>query len=273
MKKMKGYNVLARILKMQGVEFISAFPNQPLIESCAKIGIRPIICRQERTGVNIADGFSRISNGNKFGVFTMQNGPGAENCFAGVAQAFADSVPMLILAGGEPLSRYGVSPTFDAVKNFNNVTKWSARINNVSDIPDMMRRALVQMKNGHPGPVLLEMPNDVMGKEYPKDEIENFQVLKKRSKASTEDVRDLIKMILSSSNPIIVAGQGVLYSEATKELVEFADLAKVPVMTTLAGKSAFPENHELSLGAGGLTRTLMVSRFLESTDFAVGVGT
>ena len=273
MKKMKGYDVLARILKMQGVEFISAFPNQPLIESCAKIGIRPIICRQERTGVNIADGFSRISNGNKFGVFTMQNGPGAENCFAGVAQAFADSVPMLILAGGEPLSRYGVSPTFDAVKNFNNVTKWSARINNVSDIPDMMRRALVQMKNGHPGPVLLEMPNDVMGKEYPKDEIENFQVLKKRSKASSEDVRDLIKMILSSSNPIIVAGQGVLYSEATKELVEFADLAKVPVMTTLAGKSAFPENHELSLGAGGLTRTLMVSRFLESTDFAVGVGT
>ena len=118
---MKGYDVLARILKMQGVEFISAFPNQPLIESCAKIGIRPIICRQERTGVNIADGFSRISNGNKFGVFTMQNGPGAENCFAGVAQAFADSVPILILAGGEPLSRYGVSPTFDAVNNFNNV--------------------------------------------------------------------------------------------------------------------------------------------------------
>ena len=270
---MKGYDVLAGILKMQGVEFISAFPNQPLIESCAKIGIRPIICRQERTGVNIADGFSRISNGNKFGIFTMQNGPGAENCFAGVAQAFADSVPMLILAGGEPLSRYGVSPTFDAVKNFNNVTKWSARINNVSDIPDMMRRALIQMKNGHPGPVLLEMPNDVMEKEYPKDEIENFQVLKKRSKASTEDVRDLIKMILSSSNPIIVAGQGVLYSEATKELVEFSDLAKAPVMTTLAGKSAFPENHELSLGAGGLTRPLMVSRFLESTDFAVGVGT
>jgi len=273
MKKKKGYDVLAGILKMQGVEFISAFPNQPLIESCAKIGIRPIICRQERTGVNIADGFSRISNGNKFGVFTMQNGPGAENCFAGVAQAFADSVPMLILAGGEPLSRYGVSPTFDAVKNFNNVTKWSARINNVSDIPDMMRRALIQMKNGHPGPALLEMPNDVMGKEYPKDEIENFQVLKKRSKAASEDVRDLIKMILSSSNPIIVAGQGALYSEATKELVEFADLAKVPVMTTLAGKSAFPENHELSLGTGGLTRTLMVSRFLESTDFAVGIGT
>ena len=270
---MNGYDALARILKREGVEFISAFPLQHLIEACAKIGIRPIICRQERAGVNIADGFSRISNGRKFGVFTMQHGPGAENCFAGVAQAYADSVPMLVLPGGEPLSRHGVSPTFEAIQNFQHVTKWAAKINKVAFIPDMMRRALVQMKNGHPGPVMLEMPADVMSAEYPSEEIEYTPVLKKTSAAASEDVRDLVSMILKSSNPIIVAGQGVLYSEATQRLVEFAELAQIPVMTTLAGKSAFPEDHKLSLGTGGLSRTLMVKRFLETTDFTVGVGT
>jgi acetolactate synthase-1/2/3 large subunit len=270
---MNGYEALARILQIEGVEFLSAFPAQPLIEACAHIGIRPIICRQERTGVNIADGFSRISNGRRFGVFSMQQGPGAENCFAGVAQAYADSVPMLILAGGEPLSRQGVSPTFEARRNFQYVTKWAAQINKVEDIPHMLRRASIQMKQGHPGPVMLEMPGDVMGLDYPGN-VEEYKIVRRReSLASKEDVRELITALLKASSPVIVAGQGVLYSQATAELVAFAELAQLPVMTTLAGKSAFPENHPLALGTGGLSRTLMVRRFLESTDFSMGVGT
>ena len=123
---MNGYDVVAKILKVEEVEFLSAFPAQSLIDACTKIGIRPIICRQERAGGNIADGFSRISNGRKFGVFSMQNGPGAENCFSGVAQAFADSVPILVLPGGEPLSRQGIAPTFEARRNFHHITKWAA---------------------------------------------------------------------------------------------------------------------------------------------------
>ena len=102
---MNGYDVMARVLQAEGVEFLAAFPHQTLIDAAAKIGIRPIICRQERAGVNIADGFSRVSNGRNFGVFTMQQGPGSENAFAGVAQAYADSVPMLHLPGGERLPR------------------------------------------------------------------------------------------------------------------------------------------------------------------------
>ena len=205
---MNGYEVLARMLQIEGVEFLSAFPAQPLIDVSARIGIRPVICRQERTGVNIADGFSRISNGRKFGVFTMQQGPGAENCFAGVAQAYADSVPMLILAGGEPLTRQGVSPTFEARRNFQYVTKWAAQINRVEDIPNMLRRAIIQMKHGHPGPVLLEMPGDVMRSEYPGN-VEEYKVVRRReSLASREDVRELIEALLKASSPIIVAGKG-----------------------------------------------------------------
>ena len=270
---MNGYDVVAKILKAEGVEFLSAFPMQPLIDACAKIGIRPIICRQERAGVNLADGYSRTLNGRKFGVFSMQNGPGAENCFAGVAQAFADSVPMLVLPGGEPLSRQGIAPTFEARRNFQHVTKWAAQIHKVEDIPRLMRHAVTQMKSGRPGPVMLEMPGDVMKTEYPGDEVEYTPVRRRESLASPEDVRELIEALLKSSSPIIVAGQGVLYSQASTELVEFAELAQLPVMTTLAGKSAFPENHPLALGTGGLTAPLTVRRFLESTDFGLGIGT
>ena len=270
---MNGYDVVAQILKSEGVDFLSAFPNQDLIEAAAKIGIRPIICRQERTGVNIADGFSRVMNGRKFGVFTMQHGPGAENCFAGVAQAYADSVPMLVLPGGEPLARQGIAPTFEARSNFQNVTKWAVQINDIASIPSILRQAVVRLKNGRPGPVLVEMPSDVMSSQFSGHAIDYTPVQRKLSAAASEDVRDLVNAILAASRPIIVAGQGILYSEATRELIEFSELAQIPVMTTLAGKSCFPENHLLSLGAGGLSRTLMVRKFLESTDLAVGLGT
>ena len=270
---MNGYDVVAKILKAEGVEFLSAFPAQPLIDACAKIGIRPIICRQERAGVNLADGFSRISNGRKFGVFSMQNGPGAENCFAGVAQAFADSVPILVLPGGEALSRQGLAPTFEARRNFQHITKWAAQIHKVEDIPRLMRHAVVQMKHGRPGPVMLEMPGDVMTSEYPGDGVDYTPVKRRESLASPDDVRELIAALLKASSPLIVAGQGVLYSQASPELVEFAELAQLPVMTTLAGKSAFPENHPLALGTGGLTAPLSVRRFLESADFGLGIGT
>ena len=269
---MTGYDAMVQVLKAEGVEFLVAFPYQTLIEAAAKGGVKPIICRQERAGVNMADGFSRVSNGHKFGVFTMQQGPGAENAFGGVAQAYADSVPVLHLPGGEPLSRQGIHPTFESVTNYRHITKWAAQIYKPEDIPIMVRRAVIQMKSGRPGPVLLEMPREAMAAEFPGEL--NYTPAKPRlSSGSPEDIRDLITALLKASDPIINAGQGILYAQATDDLVEFAELAKVPVMTTLAGKSAFPENHPLALGTGGSSRTLMVRKFLETTDFGLGIGT
>ena len=99
---MKVVDVIAEILKREGVEFLSCYPTNPLIEAAASAGIRPIVCRQERVGVGIADGFSRVTNGRRIGVFTMQAGPGAENAFSGVATAYSDSVPVLCFAGRSP---------------------------------------------------------------------------------------------------------------------------------------------------------------------------
>ena len=166
---MDGDTIIAKILKAEGVDWMTCYPYQTLIEAGAKEGIRPIVCRQERAGVNMADGFSRISNGKKVGVFTMQRGPGAENAYGGVAQAFADSVPLLLFPGGEPSGRQGVPPTFGAARNYEGITKWSAHVNMVERVPEMMSRAFTHLRHGRRGPVLLEVPQDVASAEFPGD--------------------------------------------------------------------------------------------------------
>jgi acetolactate synthase-1/2/3 large subunit len=270
---MTGYDALAAGLAAEGVRFLSTFPHQPLIDACAAIGIRPIVCRQERAGVNLADGFTRATFGAKFGVFAMQRGPGAENAFSGVAQAYADSVPLLHLAGGEELSRRGVAPTFEATPVYRYVSKWAAQVHTVADVPAMLRRAVAQLQHGRRAPVVLELPADVMDETYPGDTVDYVAGRQRRSAASAEDVRDLVAALLAAQRPVINAGQGVLYAQATAELIEFAELAHVPVMTTMAGKSAFPETHPLALGPAARTRPLAVERFVAEADFVLGIGT
>ncbi|MGH7185488.1 MAG: thiamine pyrophosphate-binding protein, partial [Pseudomonadota bacterium] len=150
---MKGVEAIAEILKREGTEFLFCYPRTPIIEACAKVGIRPILCRQERVGISMADGLSRATNGTRIGVFAMQAGPGTENAFPGVAQAYADNVPVLFIPGGLSLNRQNVRPNFQAVENFKHVTKWVAQVNMVERIPEMFRRAFSLMRSGKPGPV------------------------------------------------------------------------------------------------------------------------
>ena len=147
---MIGADLVAKILKAEGVDFMGVIPFNSLEEAGAKAGIRPLIFRQERVGVNLADGYSRITNGRKTGVFAMQAGPGAENAFAGVATAYADSVPILLLPASNPRSRHGVHPTFRPSDTYSTVTKWSSSIPTTSDIPAMLRRAFTQLRTGRP---------------------------------------------------------------------------------------------------------------------------
>ena len=270
---MNGDTLISKILKAEGVEWLACFPAQTLIDAAAREGIRPILSRQERAGVNMADGFSRIKNGKTVGVFSMQTGPGAENAFGGVAQAYADSVPILLLPGGQPRERMDVHPNFESHRSYRDITKWVGTVNLSSRIPEMMGMAFSQLKHGRPGPVMLELPRDVVLEEVPDDAFDYTPVREFRSGADPDDVRDLVKAMLEASDPIINAGQGVLYAEATDELVEFAELASVPVLTTLAGKSGFPESHRMALGTGASSGTLMVSEFLKKTDFVLGLGT
>lgn len=271
---MKVLDVIAHVLKKEGVEYLSAYPTTALIESTAEVGIKPIICRQERVGVGIADGYARVTNGNSPGVFAMQNGPGAENAFAGVATAYSDAVPILLLPLGHPRARDGVFPQFSSVRSFSDITKFVEQISTASQVGETMRRAFARLKMGRPGPVMVEIPSDVADVEVDASILENYKPIKATlSKADLEAVQSAARALLNAKSPIIYAGQGVLYADASEELVELAELLQVPVMTTLAGKSAFPEKHPLALGSGSSVMNGCVYHFLRQADVVFGIGT
>jgi len=252
---MQVMNVIAEILKREGVSTLFCFPTTPIIEAAAAIGIRPIICRQERVGVHMADGFSRVSTGRSPGVFAMQYGPGAENAFAGVATAFSDSSPVLFLPLGHPRETAQLFPMFKSSRSYAAITKSVEEVQLPHEIGNIMRRAFSQLKNGRPGPVMVEVPADVMGIEVEVDPSGHRLVPATRSAGDPRDIDEAARMLLDAACPMILAGQGVFYAEATDELRRLADLVQAPVMTTFDGKSAFPEDHALSLGPGGGTFT------------------
>jgi acetolactate synthase I/II/III large subunit len=270
---MKVVDAIAEILKREGVEFLSCYPTNVLIEAAARAGIRPIVCRQERVGVGIADGFTRINNGRRIGVFTMQAGPGAENAFSGVTTAYSDSVPVLCLPVGHPRNTSQIFHFFRSVQAYAPVTKWTEEITVAGAVPEIMRRAFSYLKMGRPGPVLVEIPNDTADEEFPGAEVKYAPVKRTTSGANARDVAEATKVLLQAKNPVIYAGQGVLYAEATAELVELSELLQIPVTTTLEGKSAFPESHPLSLGTGSGVMPRPVHTFLHKADVVLAVGT
>ena len=268
---MQAIDAVAQILKTEGVENLFCFPANSLIDACAKVGIRPVMARTERTLINMADGFSRITNGDRLGVACVQSGPGSENAFGGVAQAFSDSVPILMLPGGVARRSHGIPTHFEAVPNYPGITKWVAQVNFPDRVPAMMRRAFSLLRTGHPAPVMLEIPTDVASEDID-DDFDYRPPEKIKPAGNPRDIEASVKALLAAESPILHAGQGVLYADGTDELIEFAELVGVPVMTTMAGKSAFPENHPLALGASGHTGTGMVKHFLGKADLVFGLG-
>lgn len=271
---MRANEAIARILRREGTEFLFCFPAHGVIDACAAEGIRPIIARTERTLVNMADGYTRISNAHRFGVCAVQAGPGAENAFAGVAQAASDSIPILVLPGGARRERRGVPYAFSPADQYRGIAKWTDEINLPERVPALMRRAYAALRNGRRGPVVLEVPNDVGPAEVDEAAIAAYVPPRRhRSLADPAEVEDAATALAAARAPVIVAGQGVLFSEATDELRALAEHVTAPVMTTMNGKSAFPEHHPLALGAAGASGTEAAARFLENADLILGVGT
>jgi len=269
---MQVMGVIAEILKREGVETLFCFPTTPIIEAAAAVGIRPVICRQERVGVHMADGFARVSNGRPPGVFAMQYGPGAENAFAGVATAFSDSVPVVFLPLGHPRETAQLFPMFKSSRSYAAITKSVEEVQLPHEVGNIMRRAFAQVKNGRSGPVMVEVPADVTTIDVAVDPAQYRPVRPSRSAGDPRDIDEAAKLLLDAACPIILAGQGIFYAEATDELRRLAELLQAPVMTTFDGKSAFPEDHALALGSGGGTFTGQGRHFLHKSDLVLGVG-
>ena len=272
---MKVLDAIITVLKKEGLECLNCFPTTPIIEAAAAQDIKPIVCRQERVGLGIADAYSRVTNGKKLSAFAMQYGPGAENAYPGVATAFSDSTPLLVLPLGHPLDRDGVFPMFSSLKSYESITKSIEQITTASKSIDVLRRAIASMRNGRPGPAMVEIPEDVLNQDVEDSRVENYKKIKfARSMASSDEITNISKIILSAVNPIIIAGAGVLYAEATRELAEFAELLQIPVMTTMEGKSSISErNHPLALGSGSGVMSDPVVHFMKKSDVVIALGT
>ena len=268
---MNGAGVIAEILKREGTEFLSCYPRNPLIEASAALDIRPILCRQERVGVGIADGYSRVKRGKRNGVFAAQAGPGIENAFPGVAQAFSENVPLLVIAGGMPLERQYVRPVFRAANVFQPVTKWSALAHSVQELPDLMRRAYHAMRRGKAGPVLIEVPDEVFTAEY-QGRLDYAPVPEQRAAPDLAAVKKAAEMLLAAKQPLLWAGQGVHYAKASEQLAVLAELLPAPVVATNPGKSAIADSHPLALGAATRSRSKMFADFMGRADLILAIG-
>ncbi len=268
---MKVVEAIARAMKAEGVEILFAYPVNPLIEAAAAQDIRTVIVRQERVGLHMADAWSRLSSGKSIGVFCMQHGPGAENAFGAVAQAYGESVPVLVIPAGYQRRLAHYYPNFNSVENMRQVTKWAEPMTMGRAAPEVLRRIFFQLRNGRPGPVLLEVPLDVFNEDVP-DDFVHTPSFATRSAPDPADIERAAKLLASAEHPVIYAGQGVHYARAWPELRALAETWNIPVTTSIEGKSAFPEDHPLSLGSGGRANPRPVIEFLKDADVILGIG-
>jgi acetolactate synthase I/II/III large subunit len=264
-------DAMAQILRKEGMDTMFCFPTTPIIEAAVAAGLRPIICRQERVGVDMASGYARVANGKPPAVFAMQYGPGAENAFPGIASAYSDSVPLLLLPLGHGRDMSQVYPMFKSTRTYESVTKQVEEITLPGEVGNVMRRAFNALKNGRQGPVMVETPVDVVKQELATEP--NYEVVKRtRSAGDPDDIDRAAEMLVAARTPLLLAGQGVLYAEASSELQELAELLQAAVMTTNDGKSAFPEDHALALGTGGIVYSAHGKAILAEADVILGIG-
>ncbi|MDB6046726.1 MAG: hypothetical protein JWM63_5277 [Gammaproteobacteria bacterium] len=269
--RVKTSAAIAEILKREGVEVLFGYPRNQLLEAAATADIRVIIVRQERIGLHMADAVSRMTRGKLMGTFCMQHGPGAENAYGGVAQAYGDSVPVLVVPAGYPRRLAHVPFNFNSVKQMAGVSKHAEPVTIGAEVPNIFRRAFTQLRNGRPQPVVIEVPHDAWDDEVP-EPLNYTPVVRTRSGPDPEDVVKVAGVLIAAKRPVIYAGQGVHWAEAYNELQELAELLAIPVCTSLPGKSSFDETHPLALGSGGNAHPKTVPHFLRNSDVIFGIG-
>jgi len=264
-------DAIAAVLKREGVSIVFGYPRNQVLEAAARIDIRTVIVRQERTGLHMADALSRMTKGADMGVFVMQQGPGAENAFGGVAQAFADSIPVLVMPQGYALSQAYVPYNFNSVRSMATVAKHCEPLTNGEQVVPVLRRAFAMLRNGRPQPVVIELPYDVLDKPFEgtMDYTPGKVALTQPAHAGIDAAAEAL---IAADNPAIYAGQGIHWSEAYDELRELAEHLAIPVMTSLPGKSAFDETHPLALGSGGNGINGCVRKWLDECDLLFGIG-
>src|SRR5215831_4515673 len=266
--RVKAANGFARILKAEGIPWVSCYPTNHVNNALGEEGVPIMMMGEERFAVAVADAFSRVTAGKQIGVCTIManlNAAGIQMAYGAIGQAWEDSSPLLVITEGvgQGASRH---THFDMAEALKSVTKWVGKVDRADLLPDYVRRGYTQLRSGRPGPVLLIVPRDLG--EYEEDEHPYAPVKGWRSGPDPDDVKAAVKTLLAAKDPLLYVGEGVYYADATSELRQFAELAQLPVLTTLKAKSAFPESHPLSVGVRGS----LAEHFLRGSDLLFSIG-
>lgn len=263
---------IAQALEAEGVEYLIGFPSNPLFDQDAAeaVGIRQIVVRQERTGAHMVDAIGRLTSGEKIAAFACQHGPGTENSIGAIAQAYGESAPMVAIPAGYDERKTDVEPKFNSLLNYQHVTQSTEQLTDPDAVDETMRRAFSNAKNGRPGPALIEVPKNVFHHEV--DEFDYKPATTSTPGPDPADIEKAAEILLDADRPVVFAGQGVHYARGWDALLELAETLAVPVGTSLNGKSAFPEDHPLSLGAGSKSEPGQLAHFLREADVIFGIG-
>jgi acetolactate synthase-1/2/3 large subunit len=262
-------NGVARILKQEGVEWVTTFPTCCVNNALGQEGVPIIMMRDERYAVAVADAYGRATGGKKIGVCTVMGGinaAGLQMAYGALAQAFEDSSPLLCITDGVPLG-VGGRGRFDMVEALGSICKWVGVIDRPERVPEIMRRAFTNLRTGRRGPVLVTIPRG-MG-EYDETKYPYTPVKGWRSAPDPADVSLAVDALTAAKHALLYAGEGVFYADGAQALVDLAEYAQLPVMTTLKGQSVFPGNHPLSVGVRGD----LAAHFLRGCDLVLAVGT
>jgi acetolactate synthase-1/2/3 large subunit len=275
--KLKGSQILFKVLEEEKVDTIFGFPGGAIIDvydELAKTDMRHILVRHEQGAVHAADGYARASG--RVGVCLVTSGPGATNTVSGIASAYMDSVPLVILTGQVPTQLIGndAFQEVDIVGITRPCTKHNYLVNRVEDLAKILKEAFYIARSGRPGPVLVDLPKDVMQRSTNYRPIKDVGLTSYNPtyKPNTKQLPKVVKLIKESKRPVVFAGGGVILSRAAGELEEFARKIHAPVTTTLMGLGAFPGTDELWLGMIGMHGTFRANMSSSECDLLVAIG-
>ncbi|MBP1990281.1 biosynthetic-type acetolactate synthase large subunit [Paenibacillus eucommiae] len=275
-----GSEVLLRGLLLEGVECVFGYPGGNVLYIYDAMAGNPdfkhILTRHEQGAIHAADGYARSTG--KVGVCIATSGPGATNLITGIATAYMDSVPLVVITGNVPTTAMGTDAfqEADIVSMTMSITKHSYLVLDVQDLPRIIREAFHIANTGRKGPVLIDIPKDVSNHTMlfqPSTDmnLRGYNPATSQNPDQTE-IDQLIVAIAQSERPIIIAGGGVVYSNASNELLEFVNKTKIPVTTTLLGLGGFPSAHDLWLGMPGHHGTYTANMAIQNADLIISMG-
>ncbi len=278
----KGADIVIETLKAEGVEVIFGLPGGAIMEVYDALyrdgTIKHILTRHEQGAGHMAEGYAKATG--KVGVAMTTSGPGATNIVTPIADAYMDSVPIVVITGQVPTHMIGndAFQEVDIVGITRPITKHNFLVRSIEELPLIIRQAFYIARTGRPGPVLIDIPKDITQQSssvpIPSDQEvrDSLPGYKPHVQGNLQQIKKAVRLIAQAKRPVLYVGGGAVNSEAQEELVELAELMRIPVTTTTQGKGAFPEDHPLALRMLGMHGTYYANMAVYNSDLLIAVG-